>query len=478
MPRDQLDHARDVLHKARRYWRVPVIAVVLGVLAALVFALLRAPVYKSSASIQYQERIQSGVLQGRDTVQTQRNAGERLSEMLRARTQLALIVGDPALNPFPRELIRLGMDAAVEELREVIEFEARGTTTFRIGFRDTDPKRAQAVTARLTELLRKKEEAIRTEQVEATAAFAEAKKAEADAELEARTKRLTEFKTAHPEFAEDAAMGQEGASIRASSRRIVSRATTPRLASLERQAARLTAQLAAPPGARVVEPTDASRQAARAVEDAQRELASAQRELDDAQASFTAQHPDVKKARTRVVNAEARLELAKSQVPEDTLAPASEADRQRLERELAAVRQQLADERKRTPNEPAGITTTGVDAIVALETEFTKLRDAVNEQREVAESLAQSAFRARMESQRQLADAGASLTIVDPAYLPVKPIGTGRRFILIGGVVIAFLIGLGVMLLLALLDDRIYRASDLAQTGMPLVMAEIPTEGT
>ena len=86
-----------------------------------------------------------------------------------ARGQLAQIIGDPHLNPFPDEE---DTELAIDKLREKIRFESRGANAFRITYTDTDPDRAKAVTDKLTKMLQDKDEYLRKDQARVTVAFA------------------------------------------------------------------------------------------------------------------------------------------------------------------------------------------------------------------------------------------------------------------------------------------------------------------
>jgi uncharacterized protein involved in exopolysaccharide biosynthesis len=494
-PRDRLDRLIDYGRKATRYWWLIAGAIVLGGVLSVVFAVTRPPAYRSWSVLFYQERIQSNVLRGGDPNAAQRNIGERYRELLLARSQLAQIVEDPALNPFPDVLEKDGTDAAVEELRKTIQFEARGANTFRIVYSDAKPARAQAVTEKLTKLLQDKEQAIRDDQVRATAAFAEAQKSLAQEELRGHQKKLAEFLVKHPEFAQDAVEGvSEGASIRARQRRGTLNNTptsgNPRIGALERQRSRLRARLAAPATVAPVriprEPSPARRAAQQVVDQAVRELQEAERSLEEAQSRFTEKHPNVIKAREQVVSAQQRVRRAQEAMgkdpDEDTIItpPATAADRAALERELSRIEQQLAAERRRdreagsgsaAPVEPVD---DGTNWVVKLETDYADLKANVDEGRERVEALEDSVFRAQIDAQQQLAEQGARLTVVDPAFKPVQPFGAGKRLLVMAGLLLFAGLGVALAFGLAIIDDRLYRRADIDELGLAPVLTVIP----
>jgi len=173
-----------------------------------------------------------------------------------------------------------------------------------------------------------------------------------------------------------------------------------------------------------------------------------------------------------------RLKKAQAAVPPDvetTVAPATEADRDALKKELTNLENQIVSEQKRSTT---GSTTAAADVttnwVVQLETEHARLRRQVTEGRERVEALADSVFRAQMDANQKLAETGGRLSVIDPAFRPVKPSGPGKTLILIAG--LALFIALGASL--AGRHGRhtttaLYRRTDLEHLGIE-VLAVIP----
>lgn len=491
-PRDRLDRLLDYVRRARRYWWVVLLFILLGGALSVAFALTRPPLFQSGAVLFYQERIQSVVLQGRDAATVQRNIGERYRELLLARSSLSQIIKDAELNPYPEIVAADGEDFAVEELRLAVSFDTRGANTFRISFAHSDPETAQKVTSRLTELLLAKESAIRGDQARETVKFAEDQKKAAEEEMNKRRRALAEFLAAHPEFAQDALEGSaEGAGIRAQQNRPVApiNTTNPRLLALDRQRIRIRARLAAgntpTPTVRTPRAPSAEQIAAdNLVRETERELAAAQRELEGALSRFTERHPDVLKAREAVTSAQQRLRRAQAAVPrgddDPPLPPPTAVDRAALEKELADVERALTAERSRE-RAATGATTpvtseaeTATNWVVQLETEHGSLRQSLEEQRDRVESLADSVFRAQMQASQQVAEGGSNLTVVDPAFEPKQPQGKGKRVLVMAGLVLFTGLGMMLALGLAIIDDRLYRRIDIEQLELAPVLAVIP----
>jgi uncharacterized protein involved in exopolysaccharide biosynthesis len=475
-PRDRLQRLADLGRKTLRYWWLIAVFAVVGGGLSLAFAMLKARNYQSWATLFYQERIQSQLLSPNREEINQRNIGDKYRELLLARSQLAQIVNDPKLNPFPAD----EEDVAIDKLRDVVKFEARGNNAFRIVYADSDRNRAKGVTEKLTELLQKKEEALRNEQARMTVEFATAQKEEAAKELRLREQALAQFLAGHPEFAGDANQPSEGASIRATAKAKATQMTSgnSQVSSLERQRQRIQSRLDAPPDSppiRIAAPPSAERVAAQAVvNEAERELSAANRDLEDQQSKgFTDKHPAMIKAAERVKAAQQRLRHAQGAVPPETetiIAPATPQDREKLQKQLRELDQRIAEQRG---GKKPGAASESTNWVVKLETDHTDLRRAVAEQRERVESLADSVFRAQMDASQKAAEAGGRLEIVDPAFRPVKPTGPGKTIFLLAGMVLFVSLGVGIAILLAVIDDRLYRRVDLDHLGIA-VLGVIP----
>lgn len=477
-PRDKLQHITDLARKTGRQWWMIVLFMLAGGALSLAFAVLKPKNYQSWATLFYQERIQSSLMSPNREEMVQRNIGDRYRELLLARSQLEQIVGDPTLDPFPDEP---DVEVKIDELRKLIKFEARGANAFRINYRDSDPARAKRVTEKLTSLLQAKDEELRIDQATRTVNFATTQKEAAAKELANSEQALATFLAAHPEFAQDTNQGNsEGASIRAIREPKPSRTGNSRLYALERQRQRIQARLDANPDAppvRIAAPPSPERIAAEAAAtEAQRQLVSAQRELDGALSRYTDKHPEVIKAQANVAAAQQRYRTAQAAVPplvETAVAPATKEDRDKLEKELAALDQQIENAQSSGGKKDASQTDKTTNWVVKLETEHAILRREVSEQRERVGSLAASVFRAQIDASQKLAEQGGRLSVVDPAFKPVKPTGPGKTIFLVAGMMLFLTLGLGLSVGLAMIDDRIYHRVDLDNLGIG-VLAVIP----
>ena len=474
-PRDRLQRLVDLGRKTWRFWWLVAVFAVAGAALSLTFAVTRPRNYLSWATLFYQERIQSQLLSPNREEIAQRNIGDRYRELLLARKQLEKILGDPTLDPYPKEK---NPDLKMEKLRLAVRLAARGAMVFRIEFNDSDPDRAKRVTERLTRLLQETEEAMRNEQAAETVKFATEQRDTAAEELKKRELALTEFLAKHPEFVADQnGVQNEGASIRAA--RSNKPTGAPQLSGKERQLQRIQARLDAPPNAPPISvtsaPTPERLEALARVQAAKRELEVAKRELDEQLSKYTEQYPSAIKAKDRVASATQQLRQAEAAVPaevETVVRPATAEDRTKLEKERLQLMTEIREEQSRTgkvPEAPSGTE----QRVVQLETENNELRRAVKEHRDRLQSLTDGWFRARQDANQKLAEQGGRLSIIDPAFKPARPSGPGKSIFLMAGMALFLSLGLALALALAVIDDRLYRRADLDHLGIA-VLAVIP----
>ncbi len=478
-PRDRLQRLVDLGRKTLRYWWLVAVFAVVGGALSLAFVMAKARSYQSWSTLFYQERITSPLLSQQREEVAQRNISEKYGELLVARPQLEQILTDPKLDPFPQEP---DLDLKVDKLRQAVKLEPRGGSSFRIVFTDGEPERAKLVVEKLTKLLQEKDESLRNETARRTVEFVVAQKEAAGKELKTNELALSTFLAKHPEFAQETQPGQsEGASIRAiRDAKKITPTGNPRLYALERQRQRIQARLDAPadgPAVRVISPPSAEKIAAEAVVgEAQRELSAANRELEDSLSKFTDRHPSVIKAQERVQAAQQRLRHAQASIPPDSdtlVAPATAEDRVKLQKELAKLNDQIQDLQRGAGTAAPVSANDSTNWIVQLETDHANLRRTVNQQRERVNALAESSFRAQLDASQKLAEAGGRLSVVDPAFRPVRPSGPGKTIFMIAGMVLFLSLGFALAVGLAVIDDRLYRRADLDQLDIA-VLGVIP----
>ncbi len=222
---------------------------------------------------------------------------------------------------------------------------------------------------------------------------------------------------------------------------------------------------------------------------AEDEVRGAQRTVEELRnAGFTDQHPDMKKAKDTLAAAQGRQKKAQSELTaaasrggggaEPILPPATPMDRAALERELKQVESEIAKERASIggskPTTAPAPADNIADAVISLESDWAVLGRQVEEQEERVQALNDAFFRAQLDAQTRTAEQGTALQVVDEAYLPLRPIGKGKKLLVLAGLVVFSGLGLALAVGLAIIDDRVYRRVDIEQLELAPVLAVIP----
>jgi protein tyrosine kinase modulator len=488
-PREVIAWLASLLSRMARRWRSVAVALAVGVvLGALTPFLLIKPVYTSQVLLLYREGIQASSVLGQQAhEESRKRLAPRLKDMLLSRTHLEKVVNEFGL--YPGTVAKLGAIEAVDELRQHIVFKSH-EDTFEISFNGEDAQLVHNVTKRLGDALIEENARYRFEQADATRSFLQAEEQRTAQEMRSKEEALATFLAQHPEFAQDLAPGgaapTAGASVRVAVRQQAAGTTPgadPKIQALERQAQRLRESISSPrPVALPTSNVDPALVAAKQA--AESELASAQRDLADKQGRFTEQHPDVLAAKSRVKQAEARVQQAVSNLRSGTTEGprAAPVDENTIKDQLRSVESAMAAHRlkKNATKEDERAGGSGGDVsnfIVALETEWNKVNREAYEARERYNQIQDKLFKASILAGVEASGRASQMVIIDPAFKPVRPTKFGKTRVAASVVAAALALGLIVALVLALLDDRLYNERDLRSLGLGPVVHVIPPAG-
>ena len=466
--REQVTRLREFLRRALRFWPSVAVTLIIGGLAFCVFSYVRKPAYRSETVILYVERRGADDEARGETAQQAVTA--RLKELLFSRPNLERVIKQFDLYPEVRS--GYGMVDAVEELKKHVEFRAPGGDTFSISFEGTSPTQAQQVTKELARLVIDGDSQLRKGQARVALDFLAGERKGRETELRDAEEQLASFMAKHPRFALDATPLANGAAIRATMGGV-----TPAPAGRQVWVApRAVAGGTAPPSSAlsVARPVAGGANAEEAR--ARAALAAAREDLTEKMAHFTPAHPDVKAAEAAVQRANERLAaLASAPAPQPVAAaepatdaaPASSAATPQARsvpaaapaaRVAAAPPPSSVDDRNQT--------------LVDLETQWLRLTRAVTEARQRQDQIEAQLFRADIQVSSESGGHGAQVNVIDPAFLPLRPLPPGRTtvaLLFLGG---SLALGLLIMLFRAGFDERVFAASDTA--GVAEVLVEIP----
>jgi uncharacterized protein involved in exopolysaccharide biosynthesis len=454
----ELERLASFFRRTLRAWPVTLLLLSLAAFACCAFLYLRHPNYRSETVILYSQGVRQTEPGEQDD--NPRNESVRLKELLMSRPKLAGVVTRFGLYPTTRS--QYGMSDAVEELKRHIEFRAPGGDTFSIAFTGSAPSEAERVTQALGELVIAGDAELRKTQAEQARDFLTTERASKGAELREAEQRLAEFMGKHRRFALDTTPLAAGAAIRASMAPAgpvyVTRA--PRSASAPAPAT--TGAAASTPSASGA-PDAGERARALAA------LAAARANLAEQLEHYTPAHPDVRAAQSEVDRAMARV-AALGPEPRPSAAPAAAPSTATTATTAPATNApvhhvSLAAIPAPRPPEPG-------EDVVGLETEWLKLTRDVTAARQRVDQVEAALFKADVVASSERAGRAVQITVIDPAFLPERPVGLGLTLILALFLGAGLVAGLLAAALVAAFDDRIYRATD--ARGTTAILVEVP----
>jgi len=451
-PREILRRGAIFVRRALRFWYVPLIALVVGALVAVGLLRFLKPAYRSEIVILATDGVRP--VDASEQATAPRSVAARIQEILTSRPQLGRAVEQFDLYPEIRRT--LGPVDVVDELRKHVQFRALGGDTFKIAFEAESPDLAQNVTARLAELVSEEDSRLRKTQARVTQDFFVAEKVRTETQLNDAEHELASFMAQHPRFAIDTMPLATGAAVRASQ---------AIAAPLGRTGYAPRAPLPSMPG--VVQPgpppTDGPRLASQRAA-AETNLVAARANLAEKASHFMPAHPDVRGAQAAVQAAEAQLaalgEAVDPTPPAPLAAPSTAADPK-----LDAIRRSATAAPRSAPARPG-------EDLVALETDWDRLTRAVIAARQRHDQVEVALFKADIAASSESGGSSARMTVIDPAYLPQRPVPPGRMSIAAIALGMALAIGLLIALACAAFDDRIYTRRDVDRIGYVLV--EVP----
>ena len=449
--RDPRRQVSAFVRRMARAWPSALIVVGLAASGVGAFMYYRPPAYHSETVLLYSQGV--GVGEPTATSDNSRNAGVRLKELLLSRPRLGEIVARFGL--YPNIGQKYGAEDAILELKRHVEFRAPGGDTFTIGYQGATAAEARAVTEALAQTVIVGDADLRRRQAELSLDFLSTERASKTRELKDAEQRLATFMGAHRRFALDATPLAAGAAIRATT-------AAPGAAAGPVGAARApVVGGVAPPRAAAAVPARDSEDSARALAG----LAAARANLAEQLRRYTPAHPDVRAAQGELDRATARL------------ASVGSAERPAPPPEIAAVEAAPAP----PPSRRSAATSSGSrpavaplqqEDVVLLETEWSKLTREVTGARQRLDQVEAELFKADVVAAAERAGRAVQISIIDPAFLPQRPLGPAPDAMMAALLALSALLGLLVAGVGALLDDRVYLGTDVALLGP--VLAEVP----
>jgi len=413
---------------------------------------------------------------------------QNMTQQILSRTRLLNIMDD--FNLYPKLRARVTGDELVERMRNDIQVElvestnrSGNLTAFKVAYLSRDPLLAQKVTAQLTSLFINENLKTRQEQSKQTTQFLADQLEEAGRGLAEQEAKVKEFKSQHlgqlPEQVQSnvqiltglqAQLQQEADLLGRAKQQSVY------LDTLRAQWSTLEASTGPGNSAGAVAPPALDQ-----------ELARLRAELADLSSHYTNRHPDVRKVKEQIANAEklkqqaeARIAAAPASGTTDETRHASSPTEMEVESQLKSNKMEIEnrqraiqDLQKEIGNYQARLNMTPV-----REQQMAELTRNYDQSRKSYEQLQaklnQSGMATDLEQQQQ----GEQFRVLDAPNLPQKPFSPNRLKLDLAGLAAGLIFGMVSLVGAEMLDDRLYSREELATIVSAPVLAEIPPLAT
>lgn len=491
MPAEKPDFSEYWARARRRYWHF-LIPLFLGWATVFTLSWLLPPVYRSGTLILVQ---QPKVPQQYVVPVVSSDLQERLNsitQQILSRTRLEGII--KALNLYSDERVHKTADDLVQRMRQDIDVQlVRSTgdkevTAFNVSYSSRDPLLAQRVTRELTTLFITENLQSRREQAEQTTHFLQSQLEDARDSLAQQEQRLRQYK--------DQYLGELPGQLQ-SNMQILSglqsqlqaeqdalgraKQQNTYLQSLLSQYATLqppTKDLAETPGLSTVD----------------QELDRLRAELADLRSHYTDQHPDVRKVKEEIVNAQKIKDTLMAQgaatpakprpVGADTGGAGAYGEKGaailEMRSQLQANQIEIANRQKAIKDLQSSIGEYQgrLNRTPVREQQLADITRGYDQSRSDYESLLakknQSELATALEEEQQ----GETFRVVDPPSLPTKPYSPDRFKMACLGFVAGLILGIAGLALSDFVDDRIYNEADIKKLVPADLFIDIPRIGS
>jgi uncharacterized protein involved in exopolysaccharide biosynthesis len=503
-PQERIARAKSLARRALGYWKLAFVILLVGCGLAVVAAFNVKRMYRSECRVLFKPGTRIGAGPKGDEESAAARASQmaqKANELIRTSSKLEGLIREYKL--YPKTVDSKGMHEAVEEMRPHIGFrEAKaGGEVFVISFENDDPVTTQKVTQRLADMMVEELSKGSASEAKRNLDIATAEERKAGEEVDNATAALATFLKLHPEFQDIENRRQQGGGSTAVM--TVPRGGTvsdPQLASLYAQRAKIFEDIRRATGAPapVADPSSAAyeariRAATEARDEAERELNAARVDYAQKKASLTDEHPDMRAAKNRLATAEAiynsknaalhaALAEAKPPPPPPATATVPPDLQKKLDDVNAQINARLAELKKKAAvSGDAGALDTPAIGGVSEAAEYERLGRTVRLARENYAERKVDLDKARLALNVTSASAGDSLTVLDPAYLPMTPSKGGRSKTAMMGGVVALIVAILYAVARVLFNDTLIDQADVeALRLIPVlgVLPKLPSQGS
>jgi len=477
----------------RRIWYV-VVTAVLSVIGTIAYVRQMPSIYKSETTIAVTTRlIPEDYIRSIDR-QTNSDRMDSVRQELQSRAFLEGIVHEFNLAGPGSE----GMELAFAMVGSKIEVTVLTPSAFKLGFSSTDPKLAQALTARLAERVIQLNNSFRKEKTQTANQFLDDQLLEAGNELSKTEQKLSEFRNrAFPGMPSETPTADSIRDLQAQLATLETRleAAVGLRKSLERRLQEnreLKVALKSVP-VRTETPAASVAVAVAAPSPLEVQLANKRAELAAAKIRYTSLHPEIVRLTRETQELEVLVRQSKpvqssapaiaSQENKGESAPFPELDASidlipaEIQAELEQVNRDIAkiEPAKSAVSAKLSAYQARFSPPPALAQEFAQLTRENDVARQRYTTLSNTKMSSEMAARVDSSESNELFKVMDTAFLPQKPIGPNRRLLALLGSLGGLVLGFGTAFLRDYLDPSLQTEEDvLTELRLP-VLTSIPT---
>ena len=481
----------DYVAIGKRYWWIVALTTFVGTFAALIISASLRDSYQSEMLVQIvPQRVPDAFVQSTVTARTEDRMNS-LEAQVKSRSQLERLIRE--FNLYPVELRTLPLEDVVNNMRAAISIEMirpmrhLPADAFYVRFMYSDPDVASKVTSALGNVFIAQNARERGELAKAANKFLQTELGEAKARLAAQERTVERFRQANAgrlPTQSDFNM-QAIQTVQTQMQALVESTARDRDRRLLLE--RLYTDAAAQPAPVPVTPTTGATAAAdggTATLPVQQQLQLARAQLTQMERRLTEAHPDVRRQR-RVVS---ELERKLSEEPSGTSQPAaadaaaSAAELQRRERlnaqkaEIESLDRQIAFKESEQTRLRATVADyqKRLEAIPGVESQWVALTRDYETLKTSYESLLKKSEDSKVAANLEDRQVGEQFRIVDPARVPVRPVGNVRVQTNAIGFFSGLVVGVGIVVLIFFRDKTFGSEADVLDVLSVRVLAVVP----
>jgi uncharacterized protein involved in exopolysaccharide biosynthesis len=516
----------------RRKW-VGIIVFALCFAATVTVALILPPSYESTATILIEEpdvpddlvkaTVSNFAAQRLQVIQQRVMTSQNLSAIIdrfglyqtALQTQPRSQVIDMMRSKIDLEVVSANLLGPAQNSKQAQQQQNAASIAFTLAFDNGNPKMAQQVANRLTDLYLAENAQSRQEQAAGTTEFLATESQKLLADVQALGQKLQDFKskysgslpeqfalnnqilnqaqTALMENQRDLQMAVEKRSFLESQLSQINpyapmtsqgQPATPQaqLMALELQYVDMTAKYGPghPDVVRVKKQIDSLKQqlgSSGGTTSAQQQLSQLQDQLSQALQKYGEKHPEVQKLRKQIADLQGEIDKAPSQTvltapkgPPDnpvyiqlqTQLGDAQADIRGLQAQTAGLQAKVDDLQKKVLLTPA------------IEGEYNALNEQYNAAVQRYQTFKDKEADAQVAQNMEQQSKGETFSVIEAPQLPEVPVSPNRKLILAAGFVLSGMLGLALMVGLELLDPRIYQTKHLHAVFAEVPLATVP----